>query len=72
MEYIKQKGNTLPSLKTANDDGEITTTGTVFGDEYESQLNEILREKDHIIELLTKEKNYYVKKTELLAKQVTT
>ncbi len=67
MEYIRVKGN---AVKTGNDDGEITTTGTVLGDEYESQLNEIVKEKDHIIELLTKEKNYYAKKTELMGKQL--
>jgi hypothetical protein len=34
MEYMKLKGN-LPSQKSMGDDGEITTTGTQLGDEYE-------------------------------------
>lgn len=43
---------------------ERTTTG---GDEFE-QLNDMLKEKDHVIEMLSKEKNYYLRKTELLGK----
>ena len=51
------------------DEGEITTTGTQMGDEFE-QLQEILREKDQMIDMLTKEKNYYYKKTEMIQKQM--
>jgi hypothetical protein len=65
MEYLKLKGGL--SSKGA-DDGEITTTQTQNGDELE-QMQEMLREKDSVIDMLSKEKNYYVKKTDLLAKQ---
>ena len=44
---------------------ELTTSGTAVGDE---ELTEILREKDQIIDMLTKEKNYYQKKPESLSK----
>jgi hypothetical protein len=37
------------------------------GEEME-ELHEMLREKDKIIDMLTKEKNYYAKKVELISK----
>lgn len=52
---------------THNDDGDITTTGTQVGDDFD-QMQELLREKDQVIEGLAKEKTYYLRKLEQLGK----
>jgi uncharacterized protein YqgV (UPF0045/DUF77 family) len=54
-------------LKPPAEDGDITASGTICGEEVE-ELQEILKEKDQIIDMLTKEKNYYVKKVDHISK----
>ena len=44
-----------------NDDIEVRTNGTDMQDD---ELHDFLKEKDTIIDMLTKEKNYYQKKVE--------
>lgn len=69
MEYLRKNGR-LKGLKStsAQEDGDITASGTICGEEVE-ELQEILKEKDQIIDMLTKEKNYYAKKVDHISKQ---
>lgn len=50
-------------MKITVEDAEAATTITQMGDD-NYQLHEIMREKDQIIDMLAKEKNYYVKRCE--------
>lgn len=65
MDYLRRKGS-FKSMRTNDDDIEAATTSTQMGgiEEETYQLREILNEKDKVIDLLTKEKNYYIKRCE--------
>ena len=41
-----------------------------FFEEETNQLRELLREKDNMIDMLSKEKNYYIKRCEQQLKQM--
>jgi hypothetical protein len=56
MKEKKSKPSNLRTAASNPDDGELTSSGTQVADE---ELHDFLREKDHMIDMLTKEKNYY-------------
>lgn len=62
MDFLRKQGS-LKSLKGMIDDEalEVATTHTGVEDET-YQLQEIIRQKDEIIEKLSKEKNFYAKR----------
>ena len=69
LEYLKGKGF-LPNMGGTNEDIILTTINTQAASEDIQQLHEIITQKDQMVEMLTKEKNYYMKRSEQAQKTV--
>ncbi len=66
MDYLRRQ-ESQRSIKTAVEEAEVATTITHQGED-NYQLQEIMREKDQIIDMLQKEKNYYIRRCEQISK----